>query len=123
VLDLETLLDEGDKTNPYREPEPDISEYKIVGTILGTDTVQTVTASFANHCVFDSCGVSPRQYLPKMLILYEKDSGLHGDTGPCGGSVFPLPTSEQRAALEHCLSEGKCDPDDETLENLVGSIR
>ena len=113
ALDLKTRHDR----RATREPEP--ASYQILGTILGTDRTETVEVVITKHCVGEWCGLLPSAYEARTFILYEKDGTLQGHAGPCGGSQYPLPTREQRAALTQCLSEKKCDSADRPLESLA----
>jgi len=109
--------------DPVRKPdrrmtrEPQTARYQIVGSVLGTDRVESIEVLFTRHCSGPWCGVMPRAFEAKAFLLYEEDDKLQGHAGPCSSSDFPLPTADQTAALEQCLSEKKCNPDRDPLKS------
>ena len=107
-----------DIKNRKKRREPQTATYHISGVRVGAGRAQQFLVSFTNRCSGSWCGQLPRKSVPMTFLLHEREGVLHGKTGPCGGSVFPLPTPGQLSALEVCLSEGKCDPNDHSLEGF-----
>lgn len=111
ILDLDRTL------RRQSEYEPEIARYQILGEVLGTEQTQIIHVSYARHCVGPWCGIYPRTFRARTFILYEEEGTLHGNAGPCGGSEYPLPTPDQRTALENCLLEKKCGPASYSLQS------
>ena len=107
-----------DLKNWKRRREPETATYHITGVRVGADRAQQFIVSFTNRCSGPWCGQLPRKSVPMTFLLHEKEGALQGITGPCGGSVFLLPTPKQHAALIVCISEEKCDPNDHSLEGF-----
>lgn len=117
VLDLDVPSD--------RERLPSIVPLLLSGAIIEKD--QSIVfdqrrVEIAEHCALQWCGSVPSAPGPALFVLIEKDGGFTGAVGPCGGSIYRMPSLEQMSAIEQCISNQACGPDADVLDDL-GSLR
>jgi len=85
--------------------------YVLAGSVIAADgTLRpgTTEAEITAICAGPWCGDLPRQGRARLFLLRGEGAGYVTEIGPCGGGIFPVPTSDQLSALKRCVAAGRC---------------
>lgn len=105
------LLPQG-MVNVPRDPAPIAGVFSGAG--LTRDGFKPTTlrdVTIQSSCAGPWCG-RMRADTPHLMFAKLTDDGIVIEVGPCGGAVFPAPTSDMLDQMVQCIRGGPCVPAD-----------